>query len=162
MLIGDAMKKIWRLYLDTSVFGGCFDTEEGWAEDSQRVINSFFQGSALLLSSEFLEDEILSAPPNIKDLFLSIPDDSVEKILRSAEMDDLAQNYIRAGVIGKRWLEDCQHVAAATVARADAIVSWNFKHIVRLNRIKGYNQVNLLSGYGMITVVSPKEVNFDE
>ena len=31
-----------------------------------------------------------------------------------------------------------------------------------LDRIKGYNQVNVLSGYGMITVVSPKEVNFDE
>jgi len=53
-------------------------------------------------------------------------------------------------------------VAAATVARADAIVSWNFKHIVRLDRIRGFNAVNLMQGYGIITIVSPKEVNIDE
>jgi predicted nucleic acid-binding protein len=156
------MNRKWRLYLDTSVFGGCFDTVQGWAEDSRRVIDSFLHGQAVLLSSELLEQEIVSAPASVRDVFLSIPNAAVEKVYMSAEMDDLAHAYVRAGVIGKRWLEDCQHVAAATVARADAIVSWNFKHIVRLNRIKGYNQVNVLSGYGQITVVSPKEVNFDE
>ena len=156
------MNRKWRLYLDTSVFGGCFDTVQGWAEDSRRVVASFLQGRAVLLSSELLEQEIVSAPASVRDVFLSIPNAAVEKVYMSAEMDDLAHAYLRAGVIGKRWLEDCQHVAAATVARADAIVSWNFKHIVSLNRIKGYNQVNVLSGYGMITVVSPKEVNFDE
>ena len=82
--------------------------------------------------------------------------------LRLDNSEIVESEQVSPGVIGKRWLEDCQHVAVATVARADAIVSWNFKHIVRLDRIKGYNQVNVLSGYGQITVVSPKEVNFDE
>jgi hypothetical protein len=156
------MNRKWRLYLDTSVFGGCFDMVQGWAEDSRRVIDSFISGKAVLLSSELLEQEIASAPAEVREAFLSIPVSAVEKVHISAEADDLAHAYIRAGVIGKRWLEDCQHVAMATVVRADAIVSWNFKHIVRLNRIKGYNQVNVLSGYGQITVVSPREVNFDE
>ena len=156
------MNRKWRLYLDTSVFGGCFDTTQGWAEDSRRVVASFLQGRAVLLSSELLEREIVSAPAAVRDLFLSIPNAAVQKVSISAEVDDLAHAYVRAGVIGKRWLGDCQHVAAATVARADAIVSWNFRHILRLDRIKGYNQVNVLSGYGQITVVSPKEVNFDE
>ena len=49
------------------------------------------------------------------------------------------------------------HVAAATVARVDAIVSWNFKHIVRLDKMKAYNRVNLLNGYGILTIISPKE-----
>lgn len=53
-------------------------------------------------------------------------------------------------------------MAAATVARADAIVSWNFKHIVRLDKMKAYNQINLLNGYGILTIVSPKEVILDE
>jgi hypothetical protein len=156
------MDRKWRLYLDTSVFGGCFDTVQGWAEDSRRVIDSFLQKRAVLLSSELLEREIVSAPPAVRGVFLSIPNTAVEKVRISEEVDELAHAYVRAGVIGRRWLEDCQHVAVATVARADAIVSWNFKHIVRLDRIKGYNQVNMLSGYGLITVVSPKEVNFDE
>jgi len=54
------------------------------------------------------------------------------------------------------------HIAIATVARADAVVSWNFRHIVRLDKIKAYNQVNLANGYGILTIVSPKEVRFDE
>jgi hypothetical protein len=66
------------------------------------------------------------------------------------------------GVVPEGWLEDCRHVVAATVARADAIVSWNFRHIVKLEKIKGYNQVDLLNGYGVLTIVCPKEVSFDE
>jgi len=54
-------------------------------------------------------------------------------------------------------------VAAATVARADAIISWNSKHIiVRLDKMKGYNQINLLNGYGILTIISPLEVTIDE
>jgi len=158
---GDAeMKPKWRLYLDTSVFGGCFDTVEGWAEDSRRVIAAFTQGHAVLLASEVLEQEISHAPGPVKQIYHSIPLFAVERIPISKTADDLALAYIRNGVIGRRWPEDCQHVAAATVARADAIVSWNFKHIVRLDRIKGYNGVNLLSGFREITILSPREVNF--
>jgi len=73
----------------------------------------------------------------------------------------LAEAYIAAGVVGAKWYEDCLHVAFATVARADAIVSWNFKHIVRLDRIRAFNAVNLPEGYGVITIISPKEVNLD-
>jgi hypothetical protein len=54
------------------------------------------------------------------------------------------------------------HVAAATAARADAIVSWNFRHIMRLDKMRAYNQINLSNGYGILTIISPKEVNYDE
>jgi hypothetical protein len=56
-------------------------------------------------------------------------------------------------------LHACSHI---TIHRADAIVSWNFRHIVRLDRIKGYNLVNFKKGYGVIHIVSPKEVRLDE
>jgi hypothetical protein len=49
----------------------------------------------------------------------------------------------------------------ATVYRADAIVSWNFRHIVRLDKIKMFNQINLLNGYGILTIISPKEVYYE-
>lgn len=82
LLMITGMSRKWKLYLDTSVFGGVFDIREGFDLDSRRVI--------------------------------------------------------------------------------DAIVSWNFKHMVRLDKIKGYNAVNLANGYGMITIVSLREVAFDE
>lgn len=55
-----------------------------------------------------------------------------------------------------------RRLRTALSSRADAIISWNFKHIVRLDRIRGFNSVNLREGYGMITILSPKEVNLDE
>ncbi len=155
-------KRKWRRYLDTSVFGGCFDSAQRWSVDSRRVIDLFSRRDAVLLFSELVERELLGAPANVQEVFAEIPQESVEPVPLTAEIDELAGAYVRAGVGGARWLEDCTHVAAATIARADAIVSWNFKHIVRLDRIKGYNNVNLSLGYGIITIISPREVDFDE
>ena len=46
----------------------------------------------------------------------------------------------------------------ATLAKVDVLVSWNFKHMVNLSRIQGFNGVNLLSGYAALEIRSPKEV----
>jgi predicted nucleic acid-binding protein len=150
----------WRLYLDTSVIGGCFDDE--FAEDSRRVIAAVLDRKARLLFTEVLEAELLNAPESVRRLFEELPDSCRERVAFTAEVESLAREYVARGVVPEVWLEDCRHVAAATVARADAVVSWNFKHIVKLDKIKGYNQVNLLNGYGVLTIVSPKEVSFDE
>lgn len=150
----------WRLYLDTSVIGGCFDHE--FAEDSRRVVTAVLDGKALLLFTEVLEAELLRAPKPVRRLFEELPDACMERVAFTPEIESLAREYVARGVVQEAWLEDCRHVAAATVARADAIVSWNFRHIVKLDKIKGYNQVNLLNGYGVLTIVSPKEVSFDE
>jgi predicted nucleic acid-binding protein len=150
----------WRLYLDTSVFGGCFDPE--FAEESRRLVNAILAGHIHLVYSEFVESELLNAPQFVRKLFLDIPNDAKSRIALTAEIETLARTYIRHGVVTSKWLEDCRHVAAATVARADAIISWNFKHIVKLDKIKAYNQVNLLNGYGILTILSPKEVDCDE
>jgi len=155
------MKRVpWRLYLDTSVIGGCFDIE--FAEDSRRVIDAILSGQAYLLFSEIVEAELLNAPEPVRRLFADLPDNARERVVFTPEVEALAREYVARGVVPDTWLGDCRHVAAATVARADAIVSWNFRHIVKLDKIKGYNQVNLMNGYGVLTIVSPREVNFDE
>ena len=115
-----------------------------------------------MISTSTLETEVKGAPEAVRLIFQSIPLGHRELIPLSREIHDLAEAYMTAGVVGRRWSEDCLHVASATICRADAIVSWNFKHIVRLDRIRGFNAVNLAEGYGMIAIISPKEVNFDE
>ncbi len=57
---------------------------------------------------------------------------------------------------------DAIHVAAATVAGADLVLSWNFKHIVNYDRIHKYNAVNLLNGYRQIDIRSPMELTHGE
>ncbi|WP_136059960.1 type II toxin-antitoxin system VapC family toxin [Pontiella sulfatireligans] len=156
------MKHKWKLYLDTSVFGGAFDIREGFDRDSRRVIDAVLSGVAELLYSPALEEELVDAPERVQALFTAISDSAKTKIDLTEEISELSQAYLDAGIVGPQWLDDTLHVAAATVGRADAIVSWNFKHIVRLDKIKGYNAVNLKNGYGIITIISPKEVDFDE
>jgi len=86
----------------------------------------------------------------------------LEEVATTDETLALRDAYVEAGIVGLSRLDDAGHVASATVAKADAIVSWNFKHIVRLDKIRAYNQINLLNGYGILTIVSPREVRFDE
>jgi hypothetical protein len=92
---------------------------------------------------------------------LSLPESGLEFIAITEEIIQLRNKYETAGILGPKWIDDMTHVAAATIAGVDAIVSWNFKHIVRLDKMKGYNQVNGQNGYGILTIISPKEVIAD-
>jgi len=84
--------------------------------------------------------------------------DKFERIELTAEAILLADTYIKEKVVGKTSLEDCRHIALATINKVDVLASWNFKHIVNLDRIKGYNSVNYRLGYPMIEIRSPKDL----
>ena len=86
---------------------------------------------------------------------------SIEKFNRIELTEEailLADTYIAEKVVGRTSLEDCRHIAMATIHKVDVLASWNFKHIVNLDRIKGYNSVNLKLGYQMIEIRSPKDL----
>jgi predicted nucleic acid-binding protein len=151
--------KLPRIYCDSSVIGGYFDPE--FERESRRFIDAVKNGRIVMLLSEVVIQEILLAPENIQNVLASIPTSSLERVPLSTEIIELRNAYIKAGILSPKWIDDATHVAAATVARADAIVSWNFSHIVRLDKMKAYNQVNLINGYGILTIVSPQEVHYD-
>lgn len=60
--------------------------------------------------------------------------------------------------MSKKSRVDAQHIATATISRVDVLVSWNFKHIVNLEKIHGYNSVNLRLGYPILEIRTPIEV----
>ena len=120
------------------------------------------KGKCVLLISEIVVAELDKAPAEVRNVHLSLPEEAVEKVALTDEILELRNEYMKAKILGPEWIDDATHVAVATVARADAIVSWNFKHIVRLDKMKAYNQVNLMNGYGILTIISPKEVLIDE
>ena len=85
-----------------------------------------------------------------------------QAIETTAEATVLAEAYLAARVVPAGSRVDALHVALASVARADAVVSWNFKHLVQLQRIRGFHAVNVLRGYPLIEIRSPLEVVDDE
>jgi predicted nucleic acid-binding protein len=148
------MKK--RFYIDTSVFGGFFDVE--FEVTTKELFTEVLKSNIVILYSEMTESELEEAPEKVKDLVKSLPADKVEYLEITEETIQLADRYITENVVGKTSREDCIHIALATLYRADVLISWNFKHIVNLKRIQGYNSVNLKFGYPAIEIRSPKEM----
>ncbi len=153
-------KQLLRLYLDTSVYSGVFNP--GFASDSKRLVDAIHAKKCEVLISDMVIAEIDRAPKHIQDLVAGIPRSQVIPLSFSAEVERLSQEYLARKILTSRSENDAAHVAFATVFRADAIVSWNFRDIVRLDKMKKYNQVNFSLGYGVLTIISPKEVAFDE
>lgn len=145
-----------RIYIDTSVFGGYFDKE--FEKETKPFFDKLIKDEIKIIISEVLELEIYRAPDFIQYFFESLPDQLIERVELTGEIRDLADKYINEKVVGKTSRADCQHIALSTVHKADVLVSWNFKHIVNLERIRGYNSVNFREGYQMLEIRTPKEI----
>jgi predicted nucleic acid-binding protein len=147
---------ITRYYLDTSVFGGYYDAE--FKEITKKLFAQIKIRGIKIIYSELTKNELINAPEKVKDFIESLPEDTLDYIEITDEALELADKYIQEKVVGMASREDCIHIALATLNRVDVLVSWNFKHIVNLARIRGYNSVNLKTGYPTIEIRSPKEL----
>ena len=149
------MKRI-RIYVDTSVIGGCLDDE--FADESRALLTMARRGEAVLLLSDLLLEELAKAPPAVRSVLESLPERCFETVVASEESRELRDAYLAAQIASEASKNDAHHVALATVSRADIIVSWNFKHIVHYEKIRAFNAVNLLQGYNTMEIRSPLEV----
>lgn len=145
-----------RIYLDTSIFGGLHDEEfrEFTEPLFERIKNSEFE----IIQSNVTEQELENAPERIKTTTKLLPKDSTEYVKSDIESAELAKRYIEEGIVGATSYADCLHIALATIHNANILVSWNFKHIVNVVRIVGYNSVNIAAGYKPIDIRSPREL----
>jgi predicted nucleic acid-binding protein len=150
-----------RIYIDTSVFGGYFDEEFSLHTKPlfERLLNKEF----VLLFSTITKNEIDNAPNFIRDLVQNTLKVETEYLIINEEIIDLASEYISEKVVGQTSFADCLHIAIATINRADFLISWNFKHIVNIQRIRGYNSINIKNGYQQLEIRSPREFeNYEE
>jgi predicted nucleic acid-binding protein len=147
---------IQRIYIDTSIVGGYFDEE--FKEATRMLFQRFENKEIKFVVSELLDLELIKAPLHVRELLFNYPSDYFERVDLTEEAIRLADTYIEEKVVGKTSIEDCRHIAMATIYKVDVLASWNFKHIVNLDRIKGYNSVNLRLGYSMIEIRSPKDL----
>ncbi|TXD82217.1 type II toxin-antitoxin system VapC family toxin [Subsaximicrobium wynnwilliamsii] len=145
-----------RIYLDTSIFGGLHDEEfKDYTEPLfERVKKSEFE----IIYSNVTEQELENAPDRIRATVELLPKDSTVYVKSDIESANLAKKYIDEGVVGPTSYADCLHIAMATIHNANILISWNFKHIVNVVRIVGYNSVNIAEGYKPIDIRSPREL----
>ena len=149
------MKQL-RLYLDTSVFGGYFDEE--FLEFTRPLFDRIRLREFGIFYSVLTQQELEAAPKNVKNLVLDLEEENTYFIEETEEAIELASSYIAENVVGESSFADCLHIALATINQADVLVSWNFKHIVNIERIRGYNSVNIRNGYRSLDIRSPREL----
>lgn len=144
-----------KLYIDTSVVGGYHDPL--WMADTRLLWQQAEAGHWSLITSIVAEAEIQNAPASVRQVFADTFDAS--NILdTSTEVEELAEAYMQAAVVPPKYADDALHVAMATVHGIRLIVSWNFKHLVNVRREDGFNAVNVLRGWPIVRIVSPKEI----
>ena len=143
------------IYVDTSVFGGKFDEEFGYW--TQRFFDRALQGNIILLKSDVVDDELAGSPKFVREFVDSLPGSIIQHIELSEETILLADQYIAEKVVGESSRADCFHIAIATIHKVDLLVSWNFKHIVNIERIHGYNAVNIKNGFQTLEIRNPRE-----
>lgn len=152
------LKRPLKLHLDTSVPNFLFVED---AEDKRKITEKLFQ-KEIRNQYEFYISAVvireIERAEAYKQQELKEALAGIEILELTKEADILAEAYIRSAVLPKSSFEDAEHVAIATINNLDAIVSWNFKHLVNLRRIKMVNLVNEEMGYKHIEIISPQEV----
>ncbi len=137
------------------MIGGCFDSEfKLWSE---ALVEDFRDGRYTAVMSDVTATEVAPAPEFVKSLHQALLGLPVELVRVDEDAVSLVQRYIERSVLGQRFLNDMLHIALATIAEVDVLVSWNFRHIVRLDKIRLFNAVNLEQGYKPLTIYLPRE-----
>jgi len=138
--------------------GGCLDAE--FREPSRRLFDAFVRGDHTMLLSYLTATEVEGARQAVQDVLEQVPDAHIEEIEPSDDAEHLALAYIDAGALARSMQSDAEHIALATVAEADILVSWNFKHIVNARPIQICNSVNIVREHRSIDIRSPQEIDY--
>jgi hypothetical protein len=148
------MKKVLRIYIENSVIGGYF--EDIFREPTQKLFDLFRQGFyKAIISTHTIYELEKGAPDKVKENLKTL---DYEEHNVSEVMLNLARKYMADKIVSDKYSDDALHIAIATVLNVDVLVSWNFKHIVNLNKIRLFNSVNLREGYGILDIRTPQEV----
>ncbi len=149
-----------RLYLDTSLLGAVLDRDDPRRVSVSRALLEAIAGQRHVgVISNVVEEELEQAPEAVREGILAeIRAIELELVVESEESGVLLSEYEASAVIPARYQNDLRHVAVASTAQVDALVSWNFRHIVNVRTRRAVHSVNLRLGYPLIEIVSPEEV----
>ncbi|PSQ88893.1 MAG: hypothetical protein BRD43_04030 [Bacteroidetes bacterium QS_4_64_154] len=148
--------KVQRVYVDTSVLGGGFDEE--FAPWSNGLMRDFRRGNFEAATSDVVAAEVEPAPDEVQSKYAELESYGATVVEVTEDVVELADAYERRGILSSNHRDDGLHIAAATVHAVDVLTSWNFQHIVHIEKIRRFNTVNQEPGYKPIDIRSPREV----
>ena len=121
-------------------------------------MKDFRLGNFRPVVSEVVDAEVRDAPEPIQDIYSELLTLEPEFLNATEEAVQLAETYLERQILTAKFLDDALHIALASVAAVDVLVSWNFKHIVHFDKIRLFTAVNIELGYKPLQIYSPREV----
>jgi hypothetical protein len=109
-----------RLYFDTSIFGGIYDIE--FQQETELLFEMVRSGEIICVYSDLCEFELENAPEKVKKFFLNLTQDQTEFVEITEEINQLAEEYIKEKVVGETSINDCRHIACATINKVDYLI----------------------------------------
>ncbi|MDR3291070.1 MAG: hypothetical protein LBT10_02875 [Methanobrevibacter sp.] len=108
-----------------------------------------------MISSHVIAELEKGAPEHV---VMNLDSIDYKKYSVNDEMLDLAERYLDEEIVSEKYRGDALNITIATIIDVNVLVSWNFKHIVNLNKIKLFNSVNFKEGYNLLEIRTPQEV----
>jgi len=153
--------RIPSIYIETTIFNFPFvDDSPQYKADTLRLFEEIKAGKFRPFTSEYVIKELESTKDadKLAKMKALISDYNITVLPTSAEAEQLADQYVNAGVIPIKHSTDAFHIAAATVAALDCIVSLNFKHIVKHKTMLETEYINIREGFKRVFIHTPAEV----
>lgn len=113
--------RVAKIYLDTSVFGGYYDTD--FEEETQILFEKIKLRQFKVVYSTTTEDELLGAPERVQELLPNLPETLKTRVELTEEAVNLADSYLAENVVGRTSRSDCFHIAMATINEVEILVS---------------------------------------
>ncbi|MCX6842549.1 MAG: hypothetical protein NTX53_09750 [candidate division WOR-3 bacterium] len=149
------------LYLETSVFGFCFDENARNAlrrEAAATLLKQIDLGLSDAVTSPLTFEELRRAHEPLRTKLLAAVGVVGQLRADKQEVEHLAAAYIRNNVIPQAFADDAGHVAYATIGKADLLVSLNLRHLANEWAERKIGAVNLQEGYQLLRIRTPEEV----
>ena len=150
------MKKI-KIYLETSAISNLYQLNKPKEmADMKALWELLKQGEYDVVISQTVIKE-LSDTKDVKKrelLFDYLDQIDLDTAEISEEMLKVAQLVIQQGILTENNYNDCEHIAYALITNCDCIVSYNFRHLVKIRTITGVQRLANIHGYGNINIVS--------
>ncbi len=151
-----------KLYLDTSVISAYFDFQK---PVRQLITQKWTQQNAkefdLFVSTLVLEEIDKNTDQELKVKMLNLINTFSTSILEvNDEIFKLASIY-RDHTLPQE-INDTVHIAIASYYSIDAIVSWNFRHIVNLKTMKMIHKINREQEYQDIQILTLENLGGDQ
>ncbi len=147
-----------KIYLDTSVPSAYFDER---TPERQQLTQEFWSKQLPefeALISEFVIQEIDDVSDSGRRAEMRRLVKPLGIVDYTEDAQNLIQQYIEHDVFTQKSLLDATHVAIAVMHRIGYLVSWNFRHLVKVRIRRGVNLVNSQNGYEPIEIIAPPEI----